>query len=149
MLIFLTAALLTTALFANTGSAIANEKSSKIIPTVNLVAKLELETLPDRGIPISGCTCSISDRQNRVIFISECGSGDAFIKIAGRTIKLNQRQQTKLDPYYRAKDILIDIKYGKATRGDGYETVNYDHIKFNLVYKGQKLNIPAHGNCSS
>jgi hypothetical protein len=115
---------LTTALILTLEPVIASEKSANFSPKSNLLAKLELQTLPDRGIPISGCTCSISDRQNRMIFISECGSGDPFIKIAGRMIKLNNSKNTKLDPYYRAKDLLIDIKYGKFERA-GYEAIRY------------------------
>ena len=58
---------LTTSLFLTIDSAVAREKLPNFNPKVNLLAKLELQTLPDRGIPISGCSCSIVNRKNRTI----------------------------------------------------------------------------------
>jgi hypothetical protein len=134
-------------------SCCANE-SRIVLAKSPALAKLELQPLKDSDIPFSGCSCSVTDRQNRMIFIAESGTDDAFIKIDGRVIKLQQIKNSKpvgglpqpKKNRYRGKDLELSIDYGRGKSG-GYESTKFDRVKFNVVYKGQKLNIATHGDC--
>jgi hypothetical protein len=115
-------------------------------------SKLELQQIKDKEIPFSGCSCSANDRQNRLIFITEIGTQNAWIKLNGKVINLKKTKDsgTGNDPNrverFAAKDLKLSIAYGSAKRA-GYELAKYSNVKFNVTYKGQKVTIPVTGYC--
>jgi hypothetical protein len=112
-----------------------------------LIAKLELQTILDSEIPFSGHVCSVENKKDRQIFVAD-GIEIALIKMNGRLIKLKKINKNPTIERYSVKDISIDVNYGQGKRG-GSETIRFDNVKFRVVSKGHKLNIIAHGGCSS
>jgi hypothetical protein len=114
--------------------------------------KLELQQIKDKEIPFSGCSCSANDRQNRLIFITDSGTPNAWIKLNGKVIQLKKVADsgTSGDPNrserFAARDLKLSIAYGKGKKVD-YELAKYSNVKFNLTYKGQKITIPVTGYC--
>jgi hypothetical protein len=114
--------------------------------------KLELQQIADKEIPFSGCSCSANDRKSRMIFIAESGTPNAWIKLSGKVIKLKLNKEAGLngDPNrserFTAKDLELSIVYGGSKRV-GYELAKYSNVKFNVTYKGRKVNIPVTGYC--
>jgi hypothetical protein len=115
-------------------------------------SKLELQPLTDREIPFSGCSCSANDRQNRLVFIAEVGTPNAWIKLNGKVVNLKKNQGAELsgstdkEERFSAKDLELSILYGRSKRV-GYELAKYSNVKFNVTYKGRKVNIPVTGYC--
>ncbi len=112
--------------------------------------KLELQQIQDKEIPFSGCSCSANDRKDRLIFITELGTPNAWIKLNGKVVKLTKTQSLGGDPdrqeRFAAKDLKLSIFYGRGKRA-GYELSEYSNVKFNVTYQGRKVNIPVTGYC--
>jgi hypothetical protein len=108
-------------------------------------AKLELQMLKDKEIPFSGASCSVADKKDRLIFVSELGTANAWIKMHDRVIKLTKSKQSKRD-FYTAKDLTVAVDYGqKKTVIDS--GARYHNVRVDVVDRGRKFNISATGNC--
>ena len=115
-------------------------------------SKLEPQELQDREISSVDGVCWAVDRRNRKIFTTDSGTRNALIKLNGAVINIKRVRDIgggdEPEQRFTAKDVEVSIVYGRGKSiSTEAQSVKYSNAKFNVTYKGRKVNIPVTGYC--
>lgn len=116
-------------------------------------SKLEPQELQDREISSVDGVCWAVDRRNRKIFTTDSGTRNALIKLNGAVINIKRVQALgggdEPEDRFTAKGIEVSIVYGRGKSiSTEAQSMKYSNAKFNVTYKGRRINIPVTGYCS-